>query len=114
MLIYVLDDDVLETLFWREAAKPKGHYVLGFQKALDFRQAVMERAPDVAVIDLIMPNETGDEVCKWMRACYPDVKVVVCTGAEGDKYKILAEQCGASYMSKTIPHRDRMEALLCR
>lgn len=113
MLIYVLDDDVLEAIFWREAAKP-GHYVLGFSTALEFRQAVMERKPDVAVLDLIMPHETGDEVCKWMRACYPDVMAVVCTGAEGDKYKILAEQCGATYMSKTIPHRDRMEALLCQ
>ena len=112
MLIYVLDDDVLEPILWREAAKPN-HYVLGFSTALEFRQAVMERAPDVAVIDLIMPNETGDEVCKWTRICYPDVKVVVCTGVEGEQYQVLAEQCGAIYMSKSLSHRDRMEAL-CR
>lgn len=109
MLIYVLDDDVMEPIFWREHAK--GRSVLGFQTALDYRQAVMEKQPDIAIIDLIMPNETGDEVCKWTRVCYPDVKLVVCTGIEGEQYKLLAEQCGAIYMSKNLKHSERMEAL---
>ena len=109
MMIYVLDDDVLEPILWREAAKP--NIVLGFQTALDYRQAVMERQPDIAIIDLIMPHETGDEVCKWTRVCYPDVKLVVCTGIEGEEYRLLAEHCGAIYMSKNLKHSERMEAL---
>ena len=111
MLIYVLDDDLLEPIFWREEAKKYNAYVLGFSTDLSYRQAVMERQPDVAMLDLIMPNETGDEVCKWTRVCYPDVKLFVCTGVEGEEFKVLAEQCGAIYIPKTLKHHERMEVV---
>lgn len=111
MLIYVLDDDRLEPIFWREVAREHNSYVLGFSTALAYRQAVMERQPDVAILDLVMPNETGDEVCKWTRVCYPDVKVYICTGVGGDEFQVLAEQCGAAYIPKTLTHRERMEVV---
>lgn len=110
-LIYVLDDDVMEPIFWREAAKGSEYCVLGFTTALSYRQAVMEREPDIVILDLIMPQETGDEVCKWTKVCYPNIKLFICTGVEGDEYRILAEQCGAAYIPKTLKHHERMEVV---
>lgn len=111
MKIYVLDDNVIERAFWE--GYESEHIIKAFSTSLSFRQAVLQDAPDAAVVDLFMPEEPGDEVCRWLKGCFPDVIILVCTGAEGDAFKVLAENCGALFASKLETKiSERLEMIL--
>lgn len=110
-VIYVLDDDLVELELWQANATKFPVSLSIFSDALKFRLAVIDQPPDIAVIDLVMPFEPGTEVCRWVRECYPEIDVVICTGCDGDQFNVLAQQCGARYMSKQMKHTERLEVL---
>ena len=56
---------------------------------------------DVIVVDLHMPVMGGDEVCKWIEANAPDVKVIMLTMEDSDEYVQQLISFGANaYLSK--------------
>ena len=72
-LIYVVDDkssmreSVVDTLVLA------GYQVRGFEGVAATREAILNKAPDLIVTDLSMPDETGIDLvawCRWVvRAC---------------------------------------------
>lgn len=42
-------------------------------------------APDVVVLDYMMPGMTGEEVARGMRKRFPDVKIVACSAVAKSK-----------------------------
>lgn len=112
MLIYVLDDDVIELKLWEQSAKELPTVtVRTFTSAMDFRIACLEKSCTVAVIDAVMPIEPGYEVCKWLKECCPDIRMVINTSLEAEQYRIMAELLGACFIRKRGIYQDRMEAL---
>lgn len=60
-------------------------------------QAVLlEHSPDVAVVDIKMPNQTGIELTSWIRNNCPDIKVIVLSAYDDDPYIVAALEAGAS------------------
>lgn len=113
MTIYFLDDDRIELAMWADIIRRSG-LDIKFQLFTDcgaFKSVVFKNPPDICIIDYVMPFHPGTEVCNWIRELYPNIQVYICSGLTGDEYKILAESCGAKFISKNIPFNERLEVV---
>ncbi len=73
---------------------------------------IAKQQPDVAVLDIQMPEASGIEVTRWIRANYPDVGVLVLTAYDDDPYVMAVLQAGANgYVLKTAAPREMIQAV---
>ncbi|MGD9972935.1 MAG: response regulator [Desulfatirhabdiaceae bacterium] len=64
-------------------------------------QLVQKNCPDVAVIDISMPDLDGLEVTGHLLSAYPDLPVIILTMHEEDQYVVRAIEAGAmGYITK--------------
>ena len=63
--------------------------------------------PDVAVLDLVLPDGDGIELCRDLRSSMPDLKCIMLTDFGSDKALLSATLAGASaYLVKDIKGFD--------
>ena len=68
--------------------------------------------PDVAVIDLGLPDDSGLNVIRSVRSRYPDARFVVLTNSEGDEDIHQALTAGAlGYVVKGMAHQLLVDAV---
>ncbi|MDT8304532.1 MAG: response regulator transcription factor [Anaerolineae bacterium] len=66
------------------------------------RALIAEHQPDVAVLDIQMPEASGIEVTRWVRTHHPEVAVLVLTAYDDDPYIMAVLEAGANgYVLKT-------------
>jgi two-component system response regulator DevR len=74
--------------------------------------AVAELRPDVVVMDIRMPGESGLEACFQITQMWPSVKVIMLTSYADDDLIFRALQAGASgYVLKQVGNRTLIDAL---
>ena len=56
---------------------------------------VRKQQPDVAIVDLQMPIMDGAETCEFLSRKYPDLKIIVLTMHDSDKYILHMMELGA-------------------
>lgn len=79
------------------------------RQALD---AVAEHDPDVAVLDIQMPDVSGIEATRRIKAQFPDIAVLILTAYDDDPYVFALIQAGASgYVLKTADPDDLVDAV---
>ena len=60
-------------------------------------QAVFLNAqPQVALVDIKMPNQGGIDLARWIRATLPDTKIIMLSAYDDDPYIIAALEAGAN------------------
>ena len=78
---------------------------------------VAENPPDLVVLDIMLPDVDGWEVCREIRRT-SDVPIVMLTAREGDEDKIVGLEMGADdYVTKPFVPRElvaRVKAILRR
>lgn len=68
--------------------------------------------PDVALLDLNMPGGSGTEACREIRACLPEVRVLVLTISDEESDLVDVVQSGASgYVLKSVEVEDVLTAV---
>src|SRR5690242_14722662 len=78
------------------------------QQAL--KEAQIHR-PDVAVVDVRLPDGTGHDLTRSLRDQFPDIGIVVLTMYSGDDQLFAALDAGASaFVSKNAPSGDVVAA----
>ena len=110
MVLYILDDDQLELELWCATLRkyrPEWEIFL-FHCANKMMEQFSQIVPDAVVTDFVMPFVTGIKVCQWVHQNYPEVKMYISTGLDGEEFKILAEACSAVYISKQMKFHDRV------
>lgn len=76
------------------------------------RELIGRYLPDVAVLDIQMPQATGIEVTRWARANFPQVGVLVLTAYDDDPYVMAVLQAGAGgYVLKTASPAEIVQAV---
>jgi DNA-binding NarL/FixJ family response regulator len=73
---------------------------------------IKEHRPDVAVLDIQMPEASGIDVTRWVRANHPEVGVLVLTAYDDDPYVMAVLQAGANgYVLKTASPQEIIQAV---
>jgi len=76
------------------------------------KQLARNLEPDVAVLDIQMPEATGIEVARWIRAQGLQTGVLILTAYDDDPYVIAVLQAGANgYVLKTASPEEIVQAV---
>ena len=115
--ILVCDDEMQIRRALRVVLKDAGFEVTetaGAQEALD---AVSVRPPDAAIIDLLLPDGDGIEVCRSIRS-WSEMPILVLSAVGEEDQKVRALEAGADdYVTKPFGSRElvaRLKAALRR
>ncbi len=119
-LIAVLDDepDILELLSVH--LKKNRFRVREFPDAESFYRFLHSEIPDLIVLDLMLPDADGFEVCKYLRKTdkLASVPIIMLTARVGETDKILGLELGADdYVTKPFSPSElvaRVKAVLRR
>ena len=66
-MIYLLEDDQNIRDFTIYAVQSSGMDIRGFALPSEFRSAVAEAVPDIVLLDILLPEEDGLSVLRWLR-----------------------------------------------
>jgi len=73
---------------------------------------IEQHRPDVAVLDIRMPNVTGVEATRRIQERFPDVRVLILTAYDDDPYVFALLQAGADgYVLKTASSDELVRAV---
>jgi FixJ family two-component response regulator len=95
--VYLLDDDASILKATRRLLDSAGwNNVETFTDPTAFLQRAAMDQPDLAVIDMLMPDINGLEVQKRLRRISPSTRVIVLTGNDDPSIRRTAMNAGAS------------------
>lgn len=96
---------LLEDLAWVEVVAEVG-------TAAEALEAVANYLPEVVIMDIRMPGETGITACQKIVNKWPDTKVIMLTSFDEDELIFKALQAGAcGYVLKQVGNRPLIDAL---
>jgi len=73
---------------------------------------IQDERPDVAVLDIQMPQATGIEVTRWAKANAQEVGILILTAYNDDPYVMAVLQAGANgFVLKTADPEDIIQAV---
>jgi DNA-binding NarL/FixJ family response regulator len=76
------------------------------------QELIFRQRPDVAVLDIQMPNASGIEVTRWIRSKMRQVGILVLTAYDDDPYVTAVLQAGANgYILKTASPAEIIQAV---
>ncbi|MEK9952167.1 MAG: response regulator transcription factor [Curvibacter sp.] len=113
MNILVLEDqDDLRTLFVMHLGFA-GHKVRGARNAIELDTLMAQEAPDLLLLDINLPGESGISVAKRLRS-YPGLTIVMMTARCGPEDRVQGFEAGAdSYLVKPVGLRE-LDAVIAR
>ncbi len=91
-----------------------------FSKADDFLNSLKKQLPSAVILDLMLPDADGLEVCKYLKNSpeYRDIPVIILTAKTEEIDRIIGIELGADdYISKPFSPRElvaRVKAILRR
>lgn len=113
-LVLAVDDEPANLLLVGAALEPMGYEVSTAHSASAARSLVERRVPDLVLLDVMMPTETGVDLCAdWRNPDHPmrDVPVVLVTALGADRHRSEGLAAGADdYIEKPFD----FEALVSR
>jgi two-component system alkaline phosphatase synthesis response regulator PhoP len=117
-LVLLVDDEASIIQLARLYLEREGFRVAAVGDGLSAYQAVLELAPAMVVLDVMLPDLDGFEVCKRLRVAKNLTPVLMLTARDEDYDKILGLELGADdYMTKPFNPRElvaRVKAILRR
>ena len=112
--VFLLDDHEIVRRGVRELLESfDGFEVVGEAgTAEEARQRILPTHPDVAVLDVRLPDGTGVEVCRDLHSARPDLACLMLTSFPDDEALFEAIMAGASgYVLKQVSGADLVQAI---
>lgn len=105
-LIYIVDDEesILEIIEYN--LSKNGYEVRGFKNGSSFMDSFNAKKPDLAILDLMLPDCDGYDICKKIRE-KSDVPIIILSARSEELDKVLGLELGADdYVSKPFGIRE--------
>lgn len=99
--ILVVEDELPIRRFISIGLKRENFQVHAVSNGRDALEYFTKELPNLVVLDIMLPDMDGFEVCSNIRENYPDVFIIILTARSGDMDKVMGLELGADdYMVK--------------
>jgi len=117
-LVLMVDDDAELSGMVCELLEREGWTVHAVLTAGDGERAIAQGRPDAVLLDVMLPDANGFDVCRRWRAAHPGLGIVMLTARGDPMDRVLGLEIGADdYLPKPFEPRElvaRVRALLRR
>ncbi len=99
--ILVVEDDIGLSKYLKELLLDNGYFVQTSADGVQALNALQKNLPDLMILDLGLPNMSGEAVCMEVRKKYPDLPVIILTAKDSINDIVNGLNLGADdYMTK--------------
>jgi putative two-component system response regulator len=119
-VVYAVDDEDANLYILKATLKPQNYDVVTFKSGVEMLADLeeSERRPDLLLLDIMMPEMDGFEVCRRLRAMpeYSRLPIIMVTGLDDVKHRVEGLEIGADdYLTKPfhpMEARARVKSML--
>ncbi|HET6422884.1 MAG TPA: response regulator [Planctomycetaceae bacterium] len=102
-MLLLVDDDPDAARFVKQVFEPHGVTVRVAKDGGQAQSSFVMHKPDLVLLDLILPGESGFEICERLKHTNDTVPVLVLTAIEMEDSRALADRVGVDgYITKPI------------
>ncbi|MFZ9085399.1 MAG: response regulator transcription factor [Steroidobacteraceae bacterium] len=102
--IAVIEDDSILREDLVDYLDLQGHAVVGFATAEDFHASGHQHEFALAVLDIVLPGESGLKVAEWLRMHSPRTGIIILTSLGSSADQVRGLKAGAdTYLAKNAP-----------
>jgi len=110
--ILVVEDNAETCEFLKELLERNGYAVRTARDGGQAHSIFAMYKPDMVLLDLILPGESGFEICERMKAQRENIPVVVLSAIDLESSRNLAAKTGANgYLTKPIRESELIETI---
>lgn len=104
MRILIIDDNSGITNLVHQLLRTQGYEVFSASNNDEGIQMIRDKAPDLVILDLMLPHQDGWDVCKAIRS-FSNVPIMIMSALNGAVYVASALDMGADdYLVKPVPN----------
>jgi len=107
--ILLVEDDVMIAEMLRDRLRANGHTVWHAASGAEAEAIGNEVAPDLVIVDLMLPDANGLVLCSEMRRRW-DAPIIICTGSKRPEDAVLGLRLGADDFVRKPFSTDELEA----
>jgi two-component system response regulator ChvI len=101
------EDHIRETVGF--ALSKEGYTVASYPDGVTAWEAMQERLPDLAILDITMPRMDGFELCRRLRGVSDELPIIFLTSRDEEFDRVLGLELGADdYLCKPFSTRELM------
>lgn len=113
MKLLVVDDDQAVVEMLRDYFSPRSYEVLTAGTAGEAVQLAFQERPDTVILDLVLPDSSGEEVLRQIKKSLPQTRVLILTGQTDPELEPRLRSLGCdSFLTKGSSLRSLENILL--
>jgi DNA-binding response OmpR family regulator len=110
--IMLVEDDVKSAEFLKECLEKRNFTVVIAKDGGQAQATFVMRQPDFVLLDIILPGESGFEICERMKQTNENVPIMMLSVIDMDEARALATRVGADgYMTKPVDPEELIKQI---